>query len=527
MAVLFITEFKGGRKDRNGFALPVAMTPPVAEQTVAIGGSSTQSSALNSTTEVVRVHTDAICSIAFGASPTATATTMRMAAGQTEYFYVVPGSKIAVITNTYAAMFGLGLGLLGVPFAGGGGAAAPGELRHIIVMGQSNGAGVQATPVLSSATLTSGKLPKMFNAGTRPGGSGLTSFVTLEENEITDPVDGAQVDAQTVASSMARALTERTGYAYLVSNVSLSAAGDAMPTSLSAARMTAIDQGATPYNNALAQVTAGKSIAEAAGYSSYRVECVVLIHGETDQAFNITNYATLVAALQSDFNTDAKAISLQAQDIPLFACQQNSAAPSAAGTQPANGTYGGSTAYQLEQAHNGTSVFAVGPRYQYDYWSDYIHLTNQSQRWHGELYAKAIYNAVYGAGWTPLRPSSVSILSNVITVTFSVPAAPLVFDYSLVVNPGTGKGFEYFDDSGAVPTITAVALNGTDKVDITLSGAPSGYTYRHIRYGHTPVTAGAGRFRGAKGCLRDSDTSFTSAYSYPLYNHALQFVRTF
>jgi hypothetical protein len=100
MAVLFITEFKGGRKDRSGLALPLAMTPPIAEQTVAIAGASAQSAALNTTTEVVRVHTDAICSVAFGSNPTATATTMRLAAGSTEYFYVVPGSKIAVITNT-------------------------------------------------------------------------------------------------------------------------------------------------------------------------------------------------------------------------------------------------------------------------------------------------------------------------------------------------------------------------------------------------------------------------------------------
>ncbi|HWU70677.1 MAG TPA: hypothetical protein VN017_04915, partial [Pseudoxanthomonas sp.] len=74
----------------------------VAEQTVAIGASSAVSSAFNASTAIVRLHTDAICSVEFGAAPTAAATNMRLAAGQTEYFAVVPGSgfKVAVITNS-------------------------------------------------------------------------------------------------------------------------------------------------------------------------------------------------------------------------------------------------------------------------------------------------------------------------------------------------------------------------------------------------------------------------------------------
>jgi hypothetical protein len=51
-------------------------------------------------TKFIRVHTDAICSIAIGVNPTAVATEMRMAANQTEYFGVGANSKIAVITNT-------------------------------------------------------------------------------------------------------------------------------------------------------------------------------------------------------------------------------------------------------------------------------------------------------------------------------------------------------------------------------------------------------------------------------------------
>lgn len=67
---------------------------------VAIGGVSAQSAVFPDGTRLIRVHTDAICSIKIGANPTATADDKRMAANATEYFGVTPGHKLAVITNT-------------------------------------------------------------------------------------------------------------------------------------------------------------------------------------------------------------------------------------------------------------------------------------------------------------------------------------------------------------------------------------------------------------------------------------------
>lgn len=99
MAVLYITEYaKLGVI--FGKTSAIALAPPIASQTVAIGGSTTPSAAVNTATRYVRLHTDAICSVTFGTAPTAASTDMRMAAGQTEYFAVSPGTKVAVITNT-------------------------------------------------------------------------------------------------------------------------------------------------------------------------------------------------------------------------------------------------------------------------------------------------------------------------------------------------------------------------------------------------------------------------------------------
>lgn len=99
MATVYISEF-AEFPVWQGSQTPAAPMPPVAEQTVAIGGGSVASAAFNAKTRIVGIHTDAICSIAFGAAPTATATNRRLAANATEYFRVQPGHKVAVITNT-------------------------------------------------------------------------------------------------------------------------------------------------------------------------------------------------------------------------------------------------------------------------------------------------------------------------------------------------------------------------------------------------------------------------------------------
>lgn len=99
MAVLYVTEFDELGKGEPGLA-QIAKQPPIAEQTVAVGGASTPSATFNASTRFVRLHTDVICSFEFGSTPTATTSDARMAADNTEYFGVLPGQKVAVISNT-------------------------------------------------------------------------------------------------------------------------------------------------------------------------------------------------------------------------------------------------------------------------------------------------------------------------------------------------------------------------------------------------------------------------------------------
>ena len=105
MSTLYITEFAdatmaGLISPSPLFPIPAPMTPPVAEQNVTIGMSSTQSAAFNAETTFIMVNCDAACSLAFGADPTAVATAQRMGANETRFYGVVPGQKLAVITNS-------------------------------------------------------------------------------------------------------------------------------------------------------------------------------------------------------------------------------------------------------------------------------------------------------------------------------------------------------------------------------------------------------------------------------------------
>ena len=103
MAFLYVTEFDDAGQTVRGMAQVAQENANTVDQTpVVIGAGSLQSAAFASTTVLVRLETDSICSVRFGTNPTATTNNRRMQAGDTEYFGVPKGQsyKVAVIANT-------------------------------------------------------------------------------------------------------------------------------------------------------------------------------------------------------------------------------------------------------------------------------------------------------------------------------------------------------------------------------------------------------------------------------------------
>lgn len=377
------------------------------------------------------------------------------------------------------------------------------ELNHILITGQSNSTGSAARPLLST---TQQYTNKMFNTGVRAGSTGLTSFEPLVESSDV----GGQ--GETIASAMTNFLSfhNYVNYPHLVS-----CHGRA------GFRYSGLQKGTEPYQEGLTQVQAGKTIAQADSIA-YSVSAVCNIHGESDQEFGVPNYGNNLATWQNNYDTDIKAITGQTKLVPMLACQQGAGSPAQAVEN--HGSQQLSTALELWKAHraNPDKIVLVGPRYQYDY-IDGIHLTNHSQRWNGEQYGKVYKHAIVdGNIWRPLSPQSATINGTTIDITFYVPVPPLVLDVSMVVAPNNiAKGFEYWDNSGAIPAITNVQITGNNTIRITLASAPTG-SDKQIRYAYTHTIPGAGRWIGARGNLRDSD-SIQSPNGYPLYNWCVHF----
>lgn len=101
---MYISEYSDiGRM--NG-VISVGAEPCIDQAPVTFTATHGESAAFKNTTLMVRVHVDGIASIVFGTSPVAVANTnKRLAANQTEYFWLSPGSvgksfKVSAVTST-------------------------------------------------------------------------------------------------------------------------------------------------------------------------------------------------------------------------------------------------------------------------------------------------------------------------------------------------------------------------------------------------------------------------------------------
>ena len=93
MATCLITEFRDAQLDGQGYSIPVAKSS-LTTQSVTYT-TSTQSAAFQDGAKMIRVIADADVYLEFGASPTATATAIKLPANTVEYFGVEQGAKVA------------------------------------------------------------------------------------------------------------------------------------------------------------------------------------------------------------------------------------------------------------------------------------------------------------------------------------------------------------------------------------------------------------------------------------------------
>jgi hypothetical protein len=99
MATLHIQEYSRLGADADGERIQAGSEPAVNSQTVTFSTSS-QSTAFNKSTRLVRVVATSDAYLVFGDNPTATASGMKIAQDTAEYFGVKPGQKVAVYDGT-------------------------------------------------------------------------------------------------------------------------------------------------------------------------------------------------------------------------------------------------------------------------------------------------------------------------------------------------------------------------------------------------------------------------------------------
>jgi hypothetical protein len=273
-----------------------------------------------------------------------------------------------------------------------------------------------------------------------------------------------------------------------------------------AASITVIGKGGTGNAYAASQfeVTALSRLA-AAAHARYEVGAVMLTHGEADA--ELPSYEDDIAALAMAYDQDLRAITGQTRAIPLILSQQHA--------DPVTGRSASTlAAWKLGVDYPG-KIYCAGPKYQYAYASDHIHLLAGQYDRLGIKYAEVFDQVVVrGGDWQPLQPIEVTRDGLMINIRFHVPYPPMAWDdafgsphqflHSAWMN---GRGFEIEDSTGEM-TIVGVAIDG-DTIHLMLDVPPvtTDTVPLTLRYAMTQdaTQLAEGLVSGRFGQLHDSD----------------------
>ena len=275
--------------------------------------------------------------------------------------------------------------------------------------------------------------------------------------------------------------------------------------------------GTTQYQYGQTQLANVRAAAITAGLNSI-VVAVDCIHGEANKTDSAATYAGYLVQWQKDYQWDVQQVTGQTGTHPFFTDQVHS-------TASQDGNIGPTLGQWQAARQNVGKIFLVCPKYMLTY-ADGLHNDNYGARLLGEYHGKAMYQVlVLKRGWIPLCPRSINRVGAVIYCRFWVPVLPLVIDISQpnMGDKGPGKGFEYFDDSGATPAISSVSVSG-DMATITLASTPTGVV-ESLAVAYTGSGALDSTTRQMSN-IRDSDSVVGALSNKPLYNWATTFRET-
>lgn len=391
---------------------------------------------------------------------------------------------------------------------------AASNLVGIIGTGQSLSVGATSLPALST-TQRFGNV-RLRDMGTLPlydGNGDRLSLVPLVE-----PIRPEVAAAGSQYPTNLLGETPHSGMANELSNYALNRAMVAFNSvhsvvGESGQPLSVIRRGGTgrAYAASLYEVRAINTLALGEG-KRYFVGAVILTHGESDTAN--AAYGDGLLALANAYRMDIPMITRQREEIPMILSQQGSF-PGAAGRSIST------QAQWRASVDNPGIILCSGPKYQYEYSPDHIHLTATASRALGIKYAEVYARHVWAnQPWRPLEPTAVQRMSDTtIRVDFYVPNPPMQWEESIPLPHTTshpmagappaqwarGRGFEV-EQAGRAITINDVMIVGQSVMITTMTPLmPGDFT---VRYAMTQDVPGyvAGTAWGRQGQLRDSDT---------------------
>ncbi len=374
------------------------------------------------------------------------------------------------------------------------------QYLHVLSTGQSLSAGFNTTPVIST-TQSYGNL--MLSYG--PAGYQAPLIDLVENGGFETPSSGianALHVLDTLSRPVVMGLHGIPGFGYAD-----------------------LKKGTPNWDLAMLQVTTTRSELQAMGTNAgYFPIGVTVIHGETDFFVgNIGYYQGYLEEWQHDYEYDISHLMGHPMYFPMYLSQMSTG-------------WNGDMAlvqYETHKANPG-KIILIGPKYQYTYHADNMHLSNVESKNLGEMFAKVMGEVTFKRRtWNPLMPTAVIRDGNVITIDFHIPVGTLALDTTLV-KKRPNFGFEFLQTGGDHDSIVDVALvNGNTQVQITLDGIPTG-TNQSVRYAYTCLhNATSIGWCGSSqdslsvgGNIRDSDSTVSAAIGssgMPLYNWLVTF----
>lgn len=254
--------------------------------------------------------------------------------------------------------------------------------------------------------------------------------------------------------------------------------------------------------------------------SQFAYDVVLLTHGETDSwsssSSGAQQYHSDLIQMQKDYSFDLTSITKQRHEPLLLLTQQQTCPPVSGKLIP-----GIQTQWRVQDSSL-DKVICVGPKYQYGYSSDLLHMPAGGYRRLGEKYAQVWHHITQQRKkWAPLRPRSLTRENvDTIRVDMDVTFPPLRFDEHLptphqsgaFVAWKSGRGFEVRNSTGGVVGIKSVSIENNSVLIHLSTPAPSPDTRLTVAYAMTADSDGfsGGLSTGRIGSLCDSD-SFVSA----------------